>query len=65
MSKLGLNSGYMAKYGLNPREFRPYFTVYPSSRPNTDTLHCLSEVCLRFIVAHRLWKKVTKTGIAL
>ena len=35
MSVLGLDSGYTAKYGLNPRA---YFAVYPSSPPHTDTV---------------------------
>ena len=34
MSVLGLESGYTAKYGTNPREFP---REQPSSRPNTDT----------------------------
>ena len=37
MSVLGLKSRYTVKFGLILR-LRPYFTVYPSSRPNTDTV---------------------------
>ena len=48
-----VESGYMVKYdlsllislGVRPAlgkslGLRPYFTVYPSSRPNTDTVQC-------------------------
>ena len=51
MSILGLNSGYTVKYTLCLQEFPRasplgtpsdkglHFTVYPSSRPNTDTVY--------------------------
>ena len=40
MSVLGLKSGCTVKEGLSlwALRLRPYFTVYPSSRPNTDTV---------------------------
>ena len=48
MSVLGLKSVYTVKQGLSPQDccalgqslgLRLYFTVYPSSRPNTDTVY--------------------------
>ena len=39
MSVLGLNKGYMVKgKGL-------YLTVYPLSRPNTNTVQCIALQC--------------------
>ena len=44
MSVLGLDSGYTVKYTPPPSGGGVYLTVYPSSRPNTDTI----EKCLEF-----------------
>ena len=42
MSVLGLKLGFTVKYYLNPRALgfglRPYFTIYPYFRSNTDAL---------------------------
>ena len=37
LSVLGLYSGYTVKYTPLPSGEGVYLTVYPSSRPNTDT----------------------------
>ena len=43
MSVLLLKSGYTVKYSLSPwKSLRLYFTVYPSSRHNTDTMLCIA-----------------------
>ena len=42
MSVLGLNSGYTVKYNPLPSGKGLYLTVYPSSRPNTDTVYFLA-----------------------
>ena len=49
MSVLGLQSGYTVKYCGALGTFlgkslglRPYFTIHPASRPNTDTKFCFS-----------------------
>ena len=56
MSVLGLDSGYTVKYPLRLQEFPRalpsgtpsgggvYFTVYPSSRPNTDTVFFIGPI---------------------
>ena len=49
MSILGLDSGYTVKYNPLPSGVPSgtpsgkglYLTVYPSSRPNTDTVHII------------------------
>ena len=44
MSLLGLKSGYTVKQGLSSRDCpraQAIFTIYPSSRPNTDTVHTI------------------------
>ena len=38
MSVLGLDSGYTVKYNPLPSGKGLYLTVYPLSRPNTDTV---------------------------
>ena len=38
MSVLGLDSGYKVKYNPLPSGKGLYLTVYPSSRPHTDTV---------------------------
>ena len=38
MSVLGLDLGYTVKYNPLPSGKGLYLTVYPSSRPNTDTV---------------------------
>ena len=39
MSVLGLDSGYTVKYNPLPSGKGLYLTLYPLSRPNTDTVY--------------------------
>ena len=46
---LGLNSGYTVKYTPSPPGKWVYFTVYPSSHPNTGTILSVQLVFNPFI----------------